>query len=124
MSTSPISKPSKDFRDGTREQSSVTATDAKNEFGQLLETVIRGGRVFITRHNAPKAVLISVEDFEALSASANVNADAELDALNREFDVMLARMQEPGTREKMKAAFHASPKELGKAAVEFARKNE
>jgi antitoxin Phd len=122
MSTSPISKGSGDFRSGARPESSVTATEAKNEFGQLLETVIRGGRVFITRHDAPKAVLISAEDFEALSAAANSNAKAKLAGLNARFDAMLARMQEPGAREKMQAAFDASPKEMGKAAVEFARK--
>jgi antitoxin Phd len=122
MSTSPISNEPSGFRSVTRTESSVTATEAKNEFGRLLETVIRGGRVFITRHDAPKAVLISAEDFEVLLAAANGNAKAKLDGLNARFDAMLARMQEPGAREKMQAAFDASPKEMGKAAVEFARK--
>src|SRR5271163_1134979 len=44
---------------------SVTATDAKNEFARVLESVIRGNRVFITKHDAPKAVLISIDEFEA-----------------------------------------------------------
>jgi hypothetical protein len=42
--------------------------------------------------------------------------------LNGEFDAMLARMQTPKARAGMKAAFAASPKELGKAAVAAARR--
>ena len=37
-----------------RELASVSATEAKNEFGQVLEKVIRGGTVVITRHNPPR----------------------------------------------------------------------
>ena len=45
---------------------SFTATEAKNEFGRLLEKAILGDVVVITRHDAPKAVLISIEEFNAL----------------------------------------------------------
>jgi prevent-host-death family protein len=96
----------------------VTATDAKNEFGRVLENVIRGGRVFITKHDAPKAVLISIDDFETLSRSAT----SKLNALSGEFDEMLARMQLPGARARMKDAFDATPRQLGRAAVRLARK--
>jgi prevent-host-death family protein len=48
------------------EADSFTATQAKNEFGRILERVIRGETVVITRHDAPKAVLISMEDEEEL----------------------------------------------------------
>jgi antitoxin Phd len=102
----------------TREASSVTATEAKNEFGKILESALRGNRVFITKHEAPKAVLISVDDFDVLTASART----DLDTLSSEFDALLARMQTRGSRSKMKAAFSASPKQLGKAAVEAASK--
>jgi hypothetical protein len=37
------------------------------------------------------------------------------------FDEMLDRMNEPGQREAMDAAFHATPEEMGKAAVEVAK---
>src|SRR5207245_11349739 len=37
----------------------IRATDVKNEFGRILEKVIQGGTIFITKHDAPKAVLIS-----------------------------------------------------------------
>ncbi|MFZ0820995.1 MAG: type II toxin-antitoxin system Phd/YefM family antitoxin [Candidatus Acidiferrales bacterium] len=98
--------------------SSITATEAKNEFGRILETVIRGGRVIITRHDAPKAVLISVEEFNSLSQAPT----ARLNALSGEFDALLARMQTPRSRAGMRAAFNATPQQLGKAAVAAARK--
>ena len=41
----------------------VTATDAKNEFGKVLEKVLRGDVVFITRHGNAKAVLMPVEQY-------------------------------------------------------------
>lgn len=44
------------------------------------------------------------------------------DRLTAEFDEMLERMQAPGAREAMDRAFHATPEELGKAAVAAARK--
>jgi prevent-host-death family protein len=96
----------------------ISATEAKNEFGRLLERVIQGGKVVITKHDAPKAVLISIEDFDALSRASQT----KLDALSGEFDALLARMQTPAARAGIQAAFNASPKRMGKAAVAAARK--
>jgi prevent-host-death family protein len=109
------------FRNRRGEQvnaSSFTATDAKKEFGRVLEMVIQGGVVVITKHDAPKAVLLSVDEFNALARATG----RKLDTLSGEFDALLARMQTPRARAGMKAAFEASPKQLGKAAVAAARK--
>ncbi len=100
------------------EPASVTATDAKREFGRILETVIQGGVVVITKHDAPKAVLIAVDEFEALSRAG----ETKLNTLSEQFDALLVRMQTPKARVGMKAAFDASPKQLGKAAVVVARR--
>lgn len=100
------------------EASSVTATDAKKQFGRVLEMVLRGGAVVITKHDAPKAIVLSMEEFSALTDAQT----PRLDDLSADFDAMLARMQQPRARAGMKAAFGASPKELGKAAVAAARK--
>lgn len=100
------------------EMTSVTATDAKKEFGRVLEAVIQGGAVVITKHDNPKAVLIPVDEFNALSRAG----EARLDTLSQQFDALLARMQAPKARAGMKAAFDASPKQLGRAAVKAARK--
>jgi antitoxin Phd len=100
------------------EAASITATEAKKQFGRVLELVLRGGAVVITKHDAPKAIVLSMEEFDAL-ARPGVSA---LDTLTVEFDAMLARMQAPRARAAMKAAFGASARELGKAAVAAARK--
>lgn len=97
--------------------SSVSASEAKSGFGRVLEMVIQGGAVVITKHDSPKAVLISVENFNALSGAAQT----KLDTLSGEFDALLARMQTSKARRGMKAAFAASGKRLGKAAVAAAR---
>ena len=72
----------------------VTATEAKTRFGPLLETAIRGGSVVITKHDAPKAVLLSIAEFEALGGSWQ----PDLNALSAEFDSLAARLQAPGRR--------------------------
>jgi len=100
------------------EASSVTATDAKKQFGRVLEMVLRGGAVVITKHDAPKAILLSVVELNAL----NQTTESKLDSLSADFDAMLARMQTPRARSGMRAAFGASPKALGRAAVTAARK--
>ena len=92
---------------------SVPATQLKNELGALLDRATRGGAVAITRHDKPRAVLISFEEFAALARLRSPDL-AELDA---EFDNLLARMQTPASRAGMAAAFDAGPVALGRAAV-------
>ena len=99
-------------------QTSYTATQAKNEFGRLLEQAIHGTTVVITRHDSPRAVLISMDQFEALRQAPQT----KLNALSGQFDALLERMQTPAARRGMAAAFNASSKQLGKAAVKAARK--
>ena len=96
----------------------VAATRLKNEFGTVLEQALRGGAVAITRHDMPKAVLISYDEFQSLVKSRSHS----LGDLTAEYNVLLARMQTPKARKGMKAAFEASPAELGRAAVKAARK--
>jgi prevent-host-death family protein len=97
---------------------SFTATVAKKEFGRLLEIVLRGGRVVITKHDAPKAVVLSVDEFNALTHAT----ERTLETLSGQFDALLAGMQTATARAGMKAAFGASPKELGRTAVAAARR--
>lgn len=102
----------------TRMPISFRASDAKNKFARVLEKAIQGEIVLITKHDAPKAVLISVEEFEALSRAS----DRKIDSLSAEFDALFSRMQGPAARKAMDDAFRASPAELGKVAVAAARK--
>ena len=97
---------------------SVPATDAKNEFGSLLETAVVDGAVVITKHDAPKAVLLSVDRVNALLAKH----EPDLLALTREFDDLVARMRTREARAAARSLFSASPEQLGEAALAGARK--
>ena len=96
----------------------VSATEAKREFGQLLEQVLQGRLVVITKHDAPKAVIMTIDRYQELVGAG----EAKLETLSREFDALLDRMQTPAARRGMKSAFDASPKALGRAAATAARK--
>lgn len=96
----------------------VTATEAKTRFGPLLEDAMRGETVVITRHNAPKAVLLSMAEYEAMGG----RQPFDLSALTAEFDAQFDAMQTPASRKARRAAFNASPKELALAAVEGAKR--
>jgi antitoxin Phd len=100
------------------EMPEIAATQAKNTFGELLDRVAVSGAVAITRHDMPKAVLLSYEEFKSLSSTRSQS----LDALSTEFEALLERMQTPEARQGVEAAFNATPEELGRAAVEAARR--
>src|SRR5689334_5047500 len=99
-------------------EASYTATEAKNEFGRLLEQAIHGTTVLITKHDSPRAVLISIDRFQTLQEATQ----GKLNTLTEQFDTLLERMQSPKARRGMAAAFRADNKQLGKAAVAAARK--
>ena len=47
----------------------VSASDAKNGFGRLLDRVAKEGRLAITKHDEPCAMLISIDEYRVLSAA-------------------------------------------------------
>jgi antitoxin Phd len=96
----------------------VAASRFKNEFAAILEKAALGGAVAITKHDSPKAVLLSYAEFESLVKSRS----PALDDLSAQFDGLLARMQTPKARKGMATAFNASPVELGRAATKAAAK--
>jgi prevent-host-death family protein len=91
----------------------VPATRFKNELAAMFERVALGEPVAITKHDRPKAVLISYEEFEALMRERL----AGLDELEKQFDALLAGMQGPKARAAMAAAFDAEPTRLKRAAA-------
>jgi prevent-host-death family protein len=109
--------PPTDWR-GPRRTTSITASEAKNEFGRVLDTAMQGALVVITKHDAPKAVMMSMDAFNALSGATEI----QLEALSEEFDALLDGMQTPKARAAMKRAFGASSKQLGHAAASAARR--
>ena len=96
----------------------MSATKVKNNMGQVLDRVIQGETVLIFRHQTPKAAVVPIAEFEKLAR----RPETGLDRLTQKYDAMLARMQTPSARKGMKAAFDASPKQLGRAAVALARR--
>jgi hypothetical protein len=79
---------------------SVSATDAKNNFGAVLDKVLTHGKVAISKQHDP------------------------LSTLSQEFDGLVERMQKPAARAAGRALFKATPRELGQAAVTRARRRE
>jgi prevent-host-death family protein len=94
----------------------VAATRFKNEFGAIFEQATTGGAVAITKHNTPRAVLLSYAEFEALTKASTPS----LDELTDQFDDLLGRMQTPASKAAMASAFDATPDRLGRAAVKAA----
>jgi prevent-host-death family protein len=94
----------------------ISASVAKNSFGRILDRVAKEGRVAITKHDEPCAVLISIEEYRLLVGAEEVT----LNTLSDEFDALFERMQKPGAAAAMQKAFALTPDQLGRAAVKDA----
>ena len=91
----------------------ITATELKNSTADVFEQVAAKQAIAITRHEKPRAILLSVEQYEALAGQR----PEWLEKLHEEYRGMLERMQGPEQRAAAKRAFNATPEQLGKAAV-------
>jgi antitoxin Phd len=91
----------------------ISATEAKNSFGRAFEAALAHGAVAITKRNQPKAVLLSVQAYQALLRRRH----DPLHALTQEFDTLLDKLQSPAARQALDLAFESDPAELGRAAV-------
>jgi antitoxin Phd len=97
---------------------SVSATEAKNNFGSVLDRVMAEGRLAITKHDEVRAVVLSLPEYRALLAQQR----EPLAALTREFDGLLERMQTPRAKDAGRTLFDATPAQLGRAAVAGGRR--
>ena len=86
-----------------------TASDAKHKFGQLLDAALRDGPVAIIKQRKPTAVLMSIEEYRALTQAE----DRALTTLSAEFDRRFVTMQAPGAAAAMQRAFDTPPAQLG-----------
>ncbi len=96
----------------------VTASDLKNNFGEVSAQALKGP-LAITRHQRAEFVLLPVDQYLELQQART----APLDALTSQFDAMVARMNTPAAKRGVAKLFQASPAGLGKAAVKAARAN-
>ncbi len=96
----------------------VTATALKNSTADVLDQVVTQGAVAIMRHDKPRAVLVSIEQYERMTSVEN----SLLNELQAEYRGMLEKMQEPEQKAAAKRLFEATPEELGAAAVRGAQR--
>ena len=101
-----------------RELPTVSATDLKNSTADVIEQVASKRAMAITRHDKPRAVLVSIEEYEALTGQE----PEYLLGLMEKYRGMVDRMQGPEQRAAAERAFNATPEELGAAAVAAARR--
>jgi prevent-host-death family protein len=92
-----------------------SATEAQNNFGEVLRRVAKNEVVYITKYERPTAVVLSPQRYQEL-----IEEDVELRRLEREFDEMLAAMQTEKASRAADELFGMLPAELGEAAVRAA----
>jgi prevent-host-death family protein len=95
----------------------VPVSDAKKSLGAIFEDVAAGRPVAILKHNQRRAVLLSIEDFDALT---KYQADA-LARLTSRYDQLMATMQGDAHRKGADAFFAMSGDDMGKAALAATR---
>ena len=105
-------------RGEVRNLESVPASRLKNASGAIVDRAAAGHPVMITKHDTPRVVIISYDDFEDLARAR----EPGLGALEARFDELLAGMQKPEAKRGVLAALDATPGELGRTAVAAARK--
>jgi len=98
-----------------KDETGFSATEAQNNFGEVLRRVAEGEVVYITKYDRPTAVVLSPRRYRQL-----IDDDAELERLEREFDEMFAAMQTAEAARAADALFEMPPRKLGEAAVRMA----
>jgi prevent-host-death family protein len=101
------------------EMPSVTATELKNKTADVFDLVAAKRAVAIKRHDKPRAVLLSMEEYAALTGGGEPVLLEELKARYRH---ILDDMQTPEHKAAVKRLFEATPEELGEAAVRGAQR--
>lgn len=82
----------------------VPLAEVKNRLSEVVEQIERAhGRVVITKHGRPAAVLMSLEDLESLEETLEVLSDPELMASIREAEAERAEGSPPVAIEDVKA---------------------
>jgi prevent-host-death family protein len=106
--------PPHEERRPARGRQSVPATQAKNRFGEILQTARDTGPVFIERHGQAQAVVLGIEAYNKLASNERSSHERELDYWTREFDALHARMQSTNARRAVDDLFSATDSELNR----------
>ena len=78
----------------------------------VMRTVGREGRVLVTNHDQPEAVILSTDEYQRLVQAAAANQGRQDDALatlRRQFDERLAALATPDAGERLRDVFGQSP---------------
>ena len=76
----------------------------------VMRTVGREGKVLVTNHNQPEAVILSTDEYQRLmqaAQGAQAQQDAALDTLRRRFDQRLAALAEDDAAERLRTVLGA-----------------
>jgi len=83
----------------------------------VMRDVQKSGRVVVTNHDAPEAVILSAREYESIVRAleqAKGRDQATLEALRKRFDERLKALKEPGAGAKLLAAARTPVKLRGK----------
>ena len=87
------------------------ATDVKKQgWRGLMKTVGRIGKVVVTNHNTPEAVILSTAEYDAIVVALREAAsrdDPALEALRRRFDARLAALDAPDAGDRLRGLMRA-----------------
>lgn len=81
----------------------------------VMKAVSRGGKVVVTNHNEPEAVIISVAEYDAILHAlrqAGDKSESALDALRHRFDQRLSSLLEDDAEVRLRGLMQR-PAELG-----------
>lgn len=83
----------------------------------VMRTVDREGRVVVTNHNRPEAVILSIEDYDGILRALEAAGDrdeAALEALRRRFDQRLASLRADDAGDRLRSVLRGPAKLRGK----------
>lgn len=83
----------------------------------VMKAVGRTGRVVVTNHNQPEAVILSAEEYADVVRAlreAGTRDDAVLDTLRQRFDARLASLQEADAGTRLRSVMRGPAKLAGK----------
>lgn len=71
----------------------------------VMQVVARDGKVVVTNHNRPEAVILPVEEYERLlrdTQNAHTRQQTQLNALSQAYDKRMSVLRAPDAREKLR----------------------
>jgi Antitoxin Phd_YefM, type II toxin-antitoxin system len=90
------------------------ATDVKKRWREIVKEAKQYGEVIVTNYNDPEVIVLSPEQYVKMKNEAKANDP--LEKVWADLDRELAVLKEPGTSEKLREIFRATPQEIADAA--------